>query len=75
MEKNLKKLNQSIICKNLKFIHKNREILFNDVSFEVKKKNFTTIIGKSGSGKTTLINLLLGLYQNYDGLIIYDKDN
>ncbi len=74
-EKEFKKLNQSIICKNLKFIHKNRETLFNDVSFELKKKKFTTIIGESGSGKTTLINLLLGLYQNYSGLIIYDKDN
>ncbi len=73
--KEFKKLNQSIICKDLKFIHKNREILFNDVSCEIKSKKFTSIIGESGSGKTTLINLLLGLYQNYNGLIIYDKDN
>ena len=38
--KEFKKLNQSIICKDLKFIHKNREILFNDLSFEIKNKKF-----------------------------------
>lgn len=36
-------------------------IALNNVSFEITKGEFVTIIGKSGSGKTTLLNVLGGI--------------
>ncbi len=37
------------------------QVIFNDLSMEIKRNEFVVIMGKSGSGKTTLINLLNGL--------------
>ncbi|MBI5602126.1 MAG: ABC transporter ATP-binding protein [Deltaproteobacteria bacterium] len=51
----------SIETKNLVKVYSrgNEEVLsINDVSFEINKGDFISIIGPSGSGKTTLINLL-----------------
>lgn len=40
-----------------------------DVSFNVKKKEFVSIIGHSGSGKTTLLSLIGGLTRPDAGMI------
>lgn len=32
-----------------------------------------SIIGTNGSGKSTLIKLILGLYENYKGTILYNE--
>ncbi|MFH1451337.1 MAG: ATP-binding cassette domain-containing protein [bacterium] len=34
-------------------------VALNEVSFEVKEKEFVSVVGKSGAGKTTLLKLLL----------------
>lgn len=44
----------------------------NDISFEVKKGEFFSIIGKNGSGKSTLLKMLAGIYQGDKGCITID---
>ncbi len=40
-----------------------------DISFDVKKGEFVSIVGKSGSGKSTLLYLLSTMDTQYDGKI------
>ena len=44
----------------------------NDLSFKIKAKSMTSIIGSTGSGKTTLIDILLGFYQPNSGNLKVD---
>jgi len=44
-----------------------------NLSFELGKSY--AIKGKSGSGKTTLLSLISGLEKNYEGEILYNKNN
>ncbi len=46
-----------------------------NVSFEVKKGEFVSIVGHSGSGKTTLMSLLGGLTRPDSGEVIIDGQN
>ena len=46
--------------------------LFEKISFKIKAKTMTSIIGSTGSGKTTLIDLLLGFYEPSYGKILID---
>ena len=44
-----------------------------DISFNVSNGETIAFVGPSGSGKTTLVKLLVGLYQPYEGDILYNK--
>ena len=44
------------------------KVIFNNLSFSLKKGSFTTILGNNGSGKTSLVRLLSGL-ERYSGSI------
>jgi putative ABC transport system ATP-binding protein len=54
---------------------KDAKRVLDDVSFNVKKGEFISIIGTSGSGKTTLLNLIGGLDTHYDGEVISISEN
>ena len=41
-----------------------------DVSLEVSKGDFVTVIGSNGAGKTTLYNLIAGTYAPTTGKIL-----
>lgn len=49
--------------------------LFEDITFDIKKKESISIIGMSGSGKSTLLNILSSLLKPKSGEIIYKDKN
>lgn len=57
---------------NLSFGYYGQEVLKN-ISLTVKKGEKIGIIGISGGGKSTLFKLLLKLYQDYQGEILFDN--
>lgn len=50
-----------------------KDIVINDISFEVNKKDFILVIGSNGVGKSTLIKGLLGIIKPISGDVIYDE--
>jgi len=55
--------------------YSSREPILQDVTFEIKRGEFVSIVGKSGAGKTTLVRLILGLENPTSGEIYFDGVN
>lgn len=51
------------------------KIALESVSFEVKPKEFVSVVGKSGAGKTTLLRLLLAEEKPTAGRIFFDSQD
>lgn len=43
--------------------------ILKQVSFTIQPREIAAIVGLSGEGKSTLLNILLGLEQNYEGVV------
>ena len=54
---------------------KNPTIALDNVSFEIKEKEFVSVVGKSGAGKTTLLKLILAEEEPTSGKILFDNQD
>jgi len=57
-----------INIKNLSFSYE-KQLILEDISLEVKEKDFLAIIGPNGGGKSTLLKNILGIKQAQKGFI------
>jgi ATP-binding cassette subfamily F protein 3 len=57
------------LCKSF-----NNNLLFQNLSFEIKKGEKTAIIGENGCGKTTLFKIIMGKLKKDDGICILGKN-
>ena len=57
--------------KNLSFSYQKQKYLY-DVNLTINRGEKIGIIGLSGAGKTTILKLLLKLYKDYEGQILFD---
>jgi len=55
---------------NINFCYGNNSIL-NNISFNIKEKEYVTLIGKNGSGKTTLFNIIGGFFKPLSGKVTF----
>ena len=70
--------NKSIKLENISFSYEEdgvKNIIFDNLNFEIKKNTFLGVVGKSGSGKSTLIDILIGLYKPQRGSVLVDGKN
>lgn len=52
-----------------------RNVVFEDLSFDIDPNTFVTIIGRSGSGKSTLLNIIGDLMEPTAGEIWFDRQD
>jgi len=62
----------SIEGRNITFSY-DRDIILDDMSFDLKKGDFAVITGPSGAGKSTILKLLLGIYRPDRGALYIKK--
>jgi len=62
---------KKIELRNLSFSYHKQKYLY-DLNLTIHRGEKIGIIGLSGAGKTTILKLLLKLYKNYEGQILFD---
>ena len=63
----------SIKLENVTFGYEEDRTVLNQVSMEIKKGQFTALVGTSGCGKSTIASLLMGERKGYHGEILFGK--
>lgn len=57
---------------HLKFAYPNSNLLYDDLSFRIKRNERFLIVGENGVGKSTLLKLIMGLLAPQEGRIRYN---
>ncbi len=63
---------ERITAQNLTFAYGQDKTILNDISFSIKGKRVTALIGGNGCGKTTLFGVVSGFLKPYTGNICVD---
>lgn len=73
-EKYIKKLQNPVIkFANVVFKYEKSEVVLDNVSFTIAKKEKVALVGHSGAGKSTIINLILKFYNPTSGSIFLNN--
>lgn len=56
-----------LIIRNITYLHPDKEILFENLSFSVQNNQKTALIGNNGSGKSTLLKIIAGELKPFEG--------
>ncbi|SFE67029.1 ATP-binding cassette domain-containing protein [Peptostreptococcus sp. D1] len=66
----------SIEIENLNYRYDtNKELVLKNINLKLKPHSKNIIVGKNGSGKTTLLKIILGFYDDYEGIIKINSIN
>ncbi|MFI3299878.1 MAG: sn-glycerol-3-phosphate ABC transporter ATP-binding protein UgpC [Candidatus Gastranaerophilales bacterium] len=62
-----------VLLKDITKVYDNKNRVIDNVSLEIKDKEFLVLVGASGCGKSTLLRMIAGLEEISDGEIYIDK--
>jgi len=69
-------LNNKITLKDVSYkFDKKQKFILTNISLDIQKSKFTSIVGPSGAGKSTLIDLIMGLLIPSEGSVLIDGEN
>ena len=72
--KKIIKFNNNILFSNVHFKYKkSKKYIFKNLNLNISSGKIVGIKGKTGSGKTTIVNLISGLIDPTDGLLMIDQ--
>lgn len=63
----------AVSIQNLSFGYPDSDKILHQISLEAKPGEKICIAGKDGSGKSTLLRLLAGMYENFEGNILFNS--
>lgn len=58
-----------LTVQEITYIHRDKELLFENISFSVQKHDKVALIGNNGSGKSTLLKIAAGIIQPTQGIV------
>jgi len=61
-----------LILQNISYLHTNRDLLFDKITFTANKHEKIALIGNNGVGKSTLLKIISGELQPFEGLVKAD---
>lgn len=62
-----------VISQNISYIHSNKDLLFDKITFTVNHHEKIALIGNNGVGKSTLLKIIAGELEPADGLLKTDS--
>jgi ATPase subunit of ABC transporter with duplicated ATPase domains len=62
-----------LTVQNIKYIHPDKELLFENISFSVQKQDKIALIGNNGTGKSTLLKIMAGILQPAQGAVKWES--
>ncbi len=69
-------LNNKITLKDISYkFDKEEKLTLTNISLDIHKSKFTSIVGPSGAGKSTLVDLIMGLLIPSEGSVLIDGEN
>ncbi len=60
---------------NLRFNYNDKREILKDISFEIKKGELVSIVGKNGAGKSTLASVICGFNRPVSGNVYFDGED